>query len=332
MDYIQEAAKLQYGLTLKDVKRLAYEFATKNNKKYPAQWDKDQMAGEYWLRLFRKRHQQQLALRKPEATSLARSTAFNKQNVQLTFENYKKALSKCPQLRAIDIWNVDESGISTVHVPSKILATKGVKQVGGMMSGEKGNTVTMIAAINAGGGIIPPILIFPRVNFKDFMLVGAPDGTIRGANPSGWSNEALFLQFFKHFIQYVKPSKDHPTILLLDNHQSHIQIPVIELARENSIILVTFHPHTSHKFQPLDKTVFGPFKKYYNSAANELMLTPGHVGKPLTIYNIAGLVGKAFPQSFTPSNIIQGFRSTGLHPINENIFGEHEFMPSNVTD
>ncbi|GBP02486.1 hypothetical protein EVAR_100985_1 [Eumeta japonica] len=47
VDYIQEAAKLQYGLGLKDVNRLTYEFATKNNKKYPAQWDKDQMAGEY---------------------------------------------------------------------------------------------------------------------------------------------------------------------------------------------------------------------------------------------------------------------------------------------
>ncbi|GBP63667.1 hypothetical protein EVAR_82027_1 [Eumeta japonica] len=93
VDYTQEAGKLQYGLTSKDVKRLAYEFAMKNNKKYPAQWDKDQMAGEYWLRLFRKRHQKQLALCKPEAISIARSTAFNKQNVQLTYENYKKL---CP--------------------------------------------------------------------------------------------------------------------------------------------------------------------------------------------------------------------------------------------
>ncbi|GBP23687.1 hypothetical protein EVAR_80304_1 [Eumeta japonica] len=174
-------------------------------------------------------------------------------------------------------WEITNVFAAKIHVPPKILAPKGVKQIGAMMSGEKGNTVTMIAAINAGGGFIPPMLLFLRVNFKHFMLVAAPDGTIGGANPSGWSNEALFLQFFKHFIRYVKPSKDYPTILLLDNHESHIQIPVIELARENSVILVTFHPHTSHKFQPLDKTVFGPFKKYYNTVANELMLTPGHI-------------------------------------------------------
>lgn len=75
----------------------------------------------------------------------------------------------------------------------------------------------------------------------------------------------------------MKPSKDCPAILLLDNHEGHIQIPVIELARKHSVILVTFHLHTSHKFQALDKTVFGLFKKYYNTAAYELMLTPGHV-------------------------------------------------------
>lgn len=92
----------------------------------------------------------------------------HKQNVQLTFENYKKALSKCPQLRAIDIWNVDESGISTVHVPPKILATKGVKQVGAMTSGEKGNTVTMIAAINAGGGLISSYAHISACKFQGF--------------------------------------------------------------------------------------------------------------------------------------------------------------------
>lgn len=41
-----------------------------------------------------------------------------------------------------------------------------------MTSGERGYNVTMIGAINAGGGYMPPILIFPRVNFKDFMTKG----------------------------------------------------------------------------------------------------------------------------------------------------------------
>lgn len=332
VDYIKEAAVLKYGLTLKDVKKLAYNFAKTNNIKYPTSWDKELMAGDYWMRLFRKRNNNELSLRKPEATTFARSSALNENSVKMMFANYKNALSKHSDFRGIDIWNVDEIDLSTVHESPKILASKDVKQVGWMTSEERGNAVTMIVAVNAGGGVIPPMLIFPCVNIKDSMLRGAPDGTIGGANPSGWSNGTMFLQFFKHFINYVKPSKERPVILLLENHESHIQIPVIESARKHGIIVVTFPPHTSHNFRPLDRSVFGFFKKYYNNAANERMLTPGHIGKPLTIYDIPQIVGKAFPLAFSPSNIAQGFKSTGLYPLNENIFGEQEILPSNFTD
>lgn len=91
------------------------------------------------------------------------------------------------------------------------------------------------------------MLIFPQKNFKDFMLKGAPVGTIGGANPTGWSNEDLFYQFFQHFIKYSRANKDNPVILLLDNHESHISVQTIELAKQNNVTMVTFHPHTSHK-------------------------------------------------------------------------------------
>nr|CAI5856007.1 unnamed protein product [Callosobruchus analis] len=331
--YIKDAANLQFGLTLKDVKVLAYQFAKANQMKYPTSWDSAQMAGEYWLRLFRKRYKEELSLRKPEATSLARSSAFNKYSVELTFNNYKKALSQCPSdLQAVNIWNIDETELSTVHVPPKILAPTGVKQVGSMTSAERGNTVTRIAASNAGGGFIPPMFIFPRVNFKDFMIHGAPEGTLGAATPTGWSNEALFVMFMKHFIKFARPSKERPVIILMDNHESHISVPEIRLAKENGVILVTLHPHTSNKMQPLDKSVFGPFKTYFNQAANEKMLTPGHIGKPLTIYDIAELVGKAFPRAFTPTNISSGFKSTGFHPLNENIFSDADFLAASFSD
>lgn len=332
VNYIIEAANLQYGLTLHNVCGLAYQFAKANNKKYDKSWDEKQMAGKQWLRQFRARFGDQLSLRKPESTSLARSTAFNRANVSLVFSNYKKILEKYPNIPAYSIWNCDETGISTVHVPPKILAKRGAKQVGAMTSAERGTNVTMIAAVNAGGGFIPPMLIFPRVNFKDFMLSGAPTGSIGGANSSGWSNETLFLQFFEHFIKFAKPSKDNPAILLMDNHESHITVPIINLARQNGVTLMTFHPHTSHKMQPLDRSVFGPFKMYYNTAMNEWMLSPGNSGKPVTIYDLAPLVGKAFPMAFTPNNICKGFKATGFVPFNENIFTDEDFAPANVTD
>lgn len=273
-----------------------------------------------------------MSLRKPEATSLARSTAFNKANVAIVFTNFKKALEKIPGITPFQIWNCDETGISTVHVPPKILATKGLKQVGSITSGERGTNVTMIAAINAGVGFIPPMLIFPRINFRDYMLKGAPPGSIGGAAPSRWSNEDLFYEFMQHFIEFCGASLNNQMILLMDNHESHISVKTIQLAKENGLHLVTFYPHTSHKMQSLDRGTFGPFKTFYNTAMNNWMSISTNVGKPATIYDVAESVGRSFPLAFTPNNIFTGFKKSGLYPLNEGIFPEHEFLSSYVTD
>lgn len=47
VEYIKDAANLQFGLTLKDVKVLAYQFAKANKIKYPSIWDSKQMAEDY---------------------------------------------------------------------------------------------------------------------------------------------------------------------------------------------------------------------------------------------------------------------------------------------
>lgn len=162
------------------------------------------------------------------------------------------------------------------------------------------------------------------------MLKGCPVGSIGGANPSGWSNEQLFLEFLKHFKKHVKPAVEDPVLLILDNHDSHVNIEAIDYCKKNGIIMLTFHPHTSHKMQPLDRTVFGPLKTYYNLACNEWMVM--NPARPITIYEIAELVGKAYPRAFSSSNIQKGFEVSGLYPLNENIFKEHEYLTSFVTD
>ena len=65
------------GFSTKSTCLLAYEFALKNNKICPSLLIKNNIAGIDWLQSFMKR-QPELSLRTPEATSFARSTAFNK--------------------------------------------------------------------------------------------------------------------------------------------------------------------------------------------------------------------------------------------------------------
>ena len=55
-------------------------------------------------------------------------------------------------------------------------------------------------------------------------------------------------------------------------------------------------------------------------------------GKTMTIYDIASMVGDAFPKAMTRSNIQAGFRVSDIVPVNVNIFTDEEFLPSDRTD
>jgi hypothetical protein len=142
---------------------------------------------------------------------------------------------------------------------------------------------------------------------------------------------ADFVQFLEHFIKHVRPSTNNKVALFLDNHSSHLSIEALNLAKDNGIIMVSFPPHCSHKLQPLDRSVFGPMKGYFNNFATSWMRD--NPGRPMTINDIAGLVGKAFPLATTPNNIMSGFRVSGLVPFNRFIFeNDLDFAPSFVTD
>ena len=330
VDYIKNIARMQYGLSKKCVRELAYKFAKANNKNVPPNWNKNKIAGEEWMRWFMKRHNNIISVRKPEATSLSRSTSFNENNVNKFFNNLEDVHHRFGPIPPERIWNTDETGLTTVQKPIKILAPKGEKQVGSVTSAERGQLVTLIAAVNAIGNHIPPMLIFPRVNFKDFMLSGAPPGTIGGANPSGWSTEALFLEFLKHFASHVKPSRDQRVLLLMDNHETHLSVEAVEYAYTEGIVMLTFPPHTSHKFQPLDLSVYGPLQTFYGQSIDAWLRN--NPGKTFTIYCIAEALGKAYPRAFTTSNIVSGFKKPGIYPFDRGVFSEQDFMVSYVTD
>jgi len=83
-----------------------------------------------------------------------------------------------------------------------------------------------------------------------------------GTSKSGFMTAQLFKDWFtKQFLQYCS-STEH-TILILDGHSSHVELSVLELAREKNVSIMALPPHTSHLFQPLDVGIFGPMKSYF---------------------------------------------------------------------
>ncbi|CAH2095091.1 unnamed protein product [Euphydryas editha] len=329
LKYYKDCALMFYGLTVKECRKVSYEMAMRNGIKMPSSWKRDKLAGLEWFRFFKKRHPD-ISVKKPETVSLARATSFNRETVAIFFNNLEELLKREPRFAdGTRIFNLDETGTTTVQKPQKVVAPAGTK-VGKVTSGEKGTLVTTCCMVSATGHALPPAIIFPRKNFKNLMMHGAPPGSLGLANPSGWMTSDLFVEVMKHFIKCSSTTPENPCLLIMDNHESHLSIEALDLAKQSGVVILTFHPHTTHKLQPLDVGLMGPLKTYYYSALESWMLQ--NPGKPVTIYEIARFIGHAYPRSMTPLNISAAFAKCGIFPFNKDIFSDEDFMPSSVTD
>lgn len=182
-EYILKCSKLNYGLTIVQCRKFAYEYAKKIELRYPTSWEVNQAAGIDWMNGFRLRHPE-MSLRKPENTSAARSYGFNK-TVVTEFQDLLASVMQKHKFTPNKVFNLDETGITTVLNMPKILAPRAQKQVGQFVSAERGELVTFVGIISAIGLALPPVYVFPRVKYKDSFLSGAPIGSLGLSNKSG---------------------------------------------------------------------------------------------------------------------------------------------------
>lgn len=162
--YLMRCADIYYGLRPKEVRKLAYELAIKYKLKQPVSWVENEIAGIDWFSAFMKRNPE-LSIRVAQATSLSRATSFNKTNVAVFYDNLQKIMDR-EKFEPQNTYNVDETGITTVQKPDRVVARRGVRQIGSVTSAERGTLVTVAFAVNALGNVIPPLFIFPRVRHR----------------------------------------------------------------------------------------------------------------------------------------------------------------------
>ena len=265
------------------------------------------IAGQAWLDGFFVRHPK-LVLRTPQSLSYARAYGANRETIQ---DYFAKLAAVCARLnilsKPMQIFNIDEVGVTVVHKPGKVITEMGRKNVWSISSAEKGKNHTILSCVSAAGFSLPPFMIYPRKRISEALKEGAYLGTSFNCSDNGWITQQLYIEWFCFFLKAIPPTR--PVLLIEDGHSSHITIEVIELARENEVHLLCLPSHTTHLLQPLDVGIFKPLKSYYNKECKKyLTANPGRV---ITTDVIASLVGKAWSLAFTPVNIMAGFKKSG---------------------
>jgi hypothetical protein len=132
--------------------------------------------------------------------------------------------------------------------------------------------LSVLVYINAVGSAIPSFYVFKGKRFRQNYIERCEPGATMSMQPWAWMTSYLFSAWISHFIECVQRmggiSTENMHLLILNGHYSHVTLDVVQEARAAGLDLLTLPSHTSHALQPLDVSVFKPFKTFFREYRN----------------------------------------------------------------
>lgn len=321
-DGIREMEKNGLGMTRKDVMNLVGEYVKQNKIQTPF---KDGIPQSDWFSAFSKRNN--LSLKKPQSVEIARRLSIDPFIIHPYFnllsETIKElGLENKPHL----IYNLDESGFSRDPSKTKIVGQIGYPATRTVSSSGRDNT-SVLLAVNAAGGKLPPLILFKGKNVWDDWLPSEDKifpGMSFGVTKNGWMDSSSFHRFFtKIFIPAL--GNERPALLICDGHKSHVSLSVIEEARRENITILILPPHSSHILQPLDLSVMKSLKDAWDFKLVEWQKR--NFGQKLKKSIFITLFSTLWTE-LKPAVIMSGFQKGGIYPFSRHVIPENSYDPA----
>ena len=124
----------------------------------------------------------------------------------------------------------------------------------------------------------------------------------------------LFLTWISRFISIIgeryEISKQNRHLLVLDGLGSHVTLEVVHKAKSAGLDIITLPSHTSHRLQPLDVSIFKPFKVAFRAWRD--WWTMGNKGQAARKEELAEWVAEGLKKALTSMKIQKGFAATGI--------------------
>ncbi|KAF2840864.1 DDE-domain-containing protein [Patellaria atrata CBS 101060] len=244
------------------------------------------------------------------------------------FYNILNAKIQQYNIKSHNIYNMDEKGFQIgILGKERRYFSKAAWESGRLKHViQDGSTawITLVATICADGTYLPPALIYEAIS-RDIQDVWLQDYKPKEYNvsfassPTGWTNNHLGMEWLINVFEPQTKAKARQArdwrLLLVDGYGSHLTLPFVDYCIKHRIILANFPPHSTHKLQPLDVSLFSPLSTYYRQELDKLK---SHSEGRYTVIkkDFIRLFLPAFEKAFVPKNILSGFAKTGIQPFN----------------
>ncbi|CAH2084962.1 unnamed protein product [Euphydryas editha] len=323
---IKRFANIGIPLTPKFIRKQAFLFCERYDITNNFSSSK-RVAGVDWLRSFLKRNPS-ISKRKPQIMNPARAQKLNKPIVQQHFQTIRSLYNELDILEHPErLYNMDEKGCRiTVHKQHTVLAEKGSKRVR-LIAPEHAENVTIAMCVNAIGTAIPAMVIFKGQRQRPDLTENLPVGTLVRMAPKGSMTSDLFVEFIQHLAKHKVPDK---CLLIFDGAKCHLSIETLDEADKNNIVLYCLPSNTTHELQPLDKSVNKSYEHYWDEAVLNFLST--NPNRTLKKPDFNKIFSQVWPKCMTHTNIVNGFKATGLYPYNPEAIPEEAFAPSVLSE
>ena len=322
VDYLLAMCDLGYGLTSIALRLKVYEI-TKDR------WTpfRNGIPGKDWMKWWCQRHPE-LTTQVAQALDNARARGLTAENARTFYDNLEVLYTR-HSFSLDQIWNYDEMGVEVGrNGRAHVIAWRGARNVHSIVS-DKQEWLSVLVCINAAGASIPSFYIFRGKHFrKNYIQKCEPRATM-AMQQKAWMTSYLFSKWISHFIKSIErvggisPERQH--LLILDGYNSHVTLEVVGRAKAVRLDLLTLLSHTSHALQPLDCSIFKPFKTNFQTYRD--YWSRQNVTEITCKETLAHWISLALRKALTERNIVSGFRATGIFPLNRGA-AAHLMKPS----
>ena len=192
---------------------------------------------------------------------------------------------------------------------------------------EHGENVTIVGCGNAAGESIPPVILFKGKRRNECLEANLPPGTKVFMTKKGSMTTECFIKWLEHFNEFRKRGS---TLLIFDGASSHLDYTIADAADRFGITLFCLPSNCTHYLQPLDRCVFRSFETYWDDAVINHMVSSNE--RTINKKSFGKLFSKAWYSSMTASNLISGFKATGIYPLAPEKIPDYAFLPSTLTE
>ncbi|CAK39711.1 transposase Tan1-Aspergillus niger [Aspergillus niger] len=274
-----------------------------------------EQVGINWAYSFVKRHES-LRTRFARRLNYQRAKMEDPEVIKDWFKRVQEVIQEYG-ISSDDIYNFDETGFAMGMIATYKVVTSS-QRAGRPSLVQPGNRewVTAIECIRSNGEVLPSTLIFKgKTHLKAWYEGQSIPPTWRfEVSDNGWTTDKIGLRWLqKHFIPLIRgKSVGKYSLLVLDGHGSHLTPEFDQSCAENEVIPICMPAHSSHLLQPLDVGCFSVLKRTYGGMVQKQMqYGRNHIDK----LDFLEVYPKAHQCALSKSNIISGFRATGLVPL-----------------